>query len=189
MPSITDWLMVAITAVYVVATIFICWANIKAANATREQVIESRRQFDEMRRLEVLPYLQFDSYDGMTDKTLRLALASNDLDGGTYIKKLVIKNVGFGTANNITGVWNWFTGGSDKNVFPASALRSGETEKLKFEFALPKKKYERTSASMILEFEDLLGSRYSQTIEFNFEDTQRGLQLQGYKNYPPTKLE
>ena len=29
-----------ITVVYVVATIFICWANIKSAKATKEQVAE-----------------------------------------------------------------------------------------------------------------------------------------------------
>ena len=50
MPTITDWLMVAITAVYVIATIRICRANIKSANATREQVAESKRQFDEESR-------------------------------------------------------------------------------------------------------------------------------------------
>lgn len=42
----TDWLMVIITAVYVVATIFICVFNAKSANAAREQLEESKRQFD-----------------------------------------------------------------------------------------------------------------------------------------------
>ena len=46
----TDWLMVIITAIYVVATIFICRANIKSAEATREQLAESKRQFDEDNR-------------------------------------------------------------------------------------------------------------------------------------------
>lgn len=50
MPTITDWLMVGITIVYVVATIFICVANIKSASATREQVAEAKRQFDEENR-------------------------------------------------------------------------------------------------------------------------------------------
>ena len=39
-----------VTFVYVVATIFICMANIKSANATREQVAEQKRQFDESNR-------------------------------------------------------------------------------------------------------------------------------------------
>ena len=43
-------LMVIITFVYVVATIFICIANLKSAKATREQVAESKRQFDEENR-------------------------------------------------------------------------------------------------------------------------------------------
>ncbi|WP_322180152.1 hypothetical protein [Neglectibacter caecimuris] len=50
MPTITDWLMVAITAVYVIATILICRANIKSAKATKEQIEESKRQFEESNR-------------------------------------------------------------------------------------------------------------------------------------------
>lgn len=50
MPTITDWLMVIITFVYVVATIFICWANIRSAKATKDQLAESKRQYDEENR-------------------------------------------------------------------------------------------------------------------------------------------
>lgn len=42
---ITDWLMVIITAIYVIATIFICAANVKSAKAAREQTEEMKRQF------------------------------------------------------------------------------------------------------------------------------------------------
>ena len=45
-----DWAMVWITLVYVVATIFICVANLRSAKATREQLAESKRQFDEENR-------------------------------------------------------------------------------------------------------------------------------------------
>lgn len=48
-----DWVMVIITAIYVVATCAICWANIKSAKATRDQVAESIRQFSENNR----PYI------------------------------------------------------------------------------------------------------------------------------------
>lgn len=50
MPTVTDWLMVAITVVYVIATIAICMANIKSAKASKEQLAESKRQFDENNR-------------------------------------------------------------------------------------------------------------------------------------------
>lgn len=55
MPTITDWLMVGITAVYVIATIFICSANIRSAKATREQVAEVKRQYEEEHR----PYISY----------------------------------------------------------------------------------------------------------------------------------
>ena len=42
----TDWLMVIITAVYVVATIAICVENCKSAKASKEQLEESKRQFE-----------------------------------------------------------------------------------------------------------------------------------------------
>ena len=40
-----DWAMFWITLVYVVATIFICKANIKSAKAAKEQTDEMKRQF------------------------------------------------------------------------------------------------------------------------------------------------
>ena len=43
-PSITDWLMVIITLVYVVATILICVFNGKSAKAAREQIEEAQKQ-------------------------------------------------------------------------------------------------------------------------------------------------
>lgn len=45
-----DWAMVWITLVYVIATIFICFANLRSAKATREQLAESKRQYDEENR-------------------------------------------------------------------------------------------------------------------------------------------
>ena len=44
MPTITDWLMVIITFAYVIATIFICWANIKSAKAAKEELAEIKKQ-------------------------------------------------------------------------------------------------------------------------------------------------
>ena len=54
----TEWAMVRITAVYVVATIFICWANIRSANAAKAQLKEMQRQYAETNR--PLIELEFD---------------------------------------------------------------------------------------------------------------------------------
>lgn len=45
-PTITDWMMVGITVVYVVATIFICVANWKSANASKKQLAEMQEQYE-----------------------------------------------------------------------------------------------------------------------------------------------
>jgi hypothetical protein len=50
MPTITDWIMVIITFVYVIATILICVFNYRSAKATREQVAEAKRQYEEINR-------------------------------------------------------------------------------------------------------------------------------------------
>lgn len=45
---ITDWLMVIITTIYVIATILICIYNGKSASAAKEQAEVAREQIDEM---------------------------------------------------------------------------------------------------------------------------------------------
>ena len=50
MAEITDWLMVGITLVYVIATIFICWANIKSAKAAKLQLQEMKKQYKKNNR-------------------------------------------------------------------------------------------------------------------------------------------
>lgn len=58
----TDWIMIAITAVYVIATIFICIFNYRSAKATREQLAESKRQFEENNRAFVtVPLKQYEA--------------------------------------------------------------------------------------------------------------------------------
>lgn len=46
MQNTTDWLMVIITTIYVIATIRIQMANTKTANLAREQIDEMRREFE-----------------------------------------------------------------------------------------------------------------------------------------------
>lgn len=50
MPTITDWLMVAITIVYVIATIAICRANMQSAKASKEQLAEMQKQYADENR-------------------------------------------------------------------------------------------------------------------------------------------
>ena len=46
----TDWLMVIITTIYVIATILICVFNYRSAKASKEQVEQSQKQLEESKR-------------------------------------------------------------------------------------------------------------------------------------------
>lgn len=59
--------MVLITFIYVVATIEICRANIKSAEATKEQLEESKHQFAENERLQMMPYFEIIVHDDIRD--------------------------------------------------------------------------------------------------------------------------
>ena len=90
-----------ITLVYVVATIFICRANIRSAEATRAQVAEARRQYEEEHR----PYIayqfiyerrtwygmRFTNYGRRVATHVRICLEKEFLDSiteGTFYKGL-----------------------------------------------------------------------------------------------------
>lgn len=45
-----EWTMVGITLIYVIATCFICWANIKTANASKAQLQEMQKQYADENR-------------------------------------------------------------------------------------------------------------------------------------------
>ena len=61
MSNVTDWLMVIITFVYVVATVFICWANIKSAKASKEELAEMKRQYAEEKRPRIEIEFQYEN--------------------------------------------------------------------------------------------------------------------------------
>ena len=83
MPTITDWLMVAITAIYVIATIFICAANIRSAKATKGQIAEMQRQFQEMNR----PYVTCEYVLGnRTFRGIRICNHGNMVAKGLIIR-------------------------------------------------------------------------------------------------------
>lgn len=67
---ITDWLMVFITGIYVIATIFICVSNYRSANASKEQLHEMKKQQEQNigiqlyeKRKEVISNFNADNYN------------------------------------------------------------------------------------------------------------------------------
>lgn len=165
--NVTDWLMVGITTVYVIATICIWVANNRTAQASNDQLEESKRQFNENRRLDVMPYLQFEAYnDPLYDYSLDLALFGHNLSG-TYTCKFCIKNIGRGTAKDISYTWINFEGQYDR-PFPFSTLQNREKYIIKTNFGYELKEPPQNKACFDLRYKDLLEHEYSQKIEFLF---------------------
>ena len=86
---------VIVTVIYVIATIFIYSANKKAANASRDQIAESQRQFDENRRLGIMPYLQMKPNDPLCDFHLDLPLDSEE-QVNSFSSAIKVPSRGFG---------------------------------------------------------------------------------------------
>ena len=170
-PSITDWLMVIITVVYVVATIAICIANFSSANASKKQLEESKRQYEDKKRLEIIPYIQFEKTNGSVDHELKLILESGDNLTGKCILLMRMKNIGNGTAKDITYTYQWenCTKSSDRGAFPVQALSSGESKTIKVDLAYRAEKKDERKACFLIRYRDLLENAYSQQLNLKFK--------------------
>lgn len=172
MPMITDWLMVGITAVYVIATVFICIFNGKSAKATREQVAESERQFEETKRLECMPFLQMEVIQGNRKPMfeLELPLYKEEITDAIYAK-LLIKNLGNGTATNI--IYSWHHEGlsiNETDYPPINAIMQGDSYCFQFTFLVDGHIDTVDHIPIDFEYNDLLGNTYEQKFFLYFEE-------------------
>jgi len=183
---VTSIVMVIITSIYVYATIRIQKANEKAVNASKEQLAESKRQFNETRRLDIMPYLQFEREDGIqSNYSMNLVLFGSNLKGH-YRFRVILKNIGKGTAKDIHYFWNNFEGHYPRQ-FPICALQNGDRTSIDISFAYELKPFEQTVATFEMMYKDLLENEYSQLIEFEFGyDSQRqSTTMVGMRTNPP----
>ena len=100
--TIADWILVFITGVYAVFTILIFKSNQKANELTRKQLEDSKKQYEESKRLEILPYfkLEYKPYvQPHNNPTLFLSYWKFN-SGFTAISDFTLSlgNIGLGTA-------------------------------------------------------------------------------------------
>jgi hypothetical protein len=185
----SDWVMVIITAVYVVATIFICCANIKSAQASREQLVESKKQFDENKRLQVMPFFDIKIYpnsdfgdsDIYVDLPAKYAASVHDTNG--IDMKISIENIGLGTARNISYIWETASHFDKTGILSFKTIFQKEEHAFSIDISAPVK--EKASfeyeACLIIQYSDLLGNTYNINIEMNF--LSQGVDKFELKNY------
>ena len=195
-------LMVVITFIYVVATILICIFNGRSAKSTREQVSESKRQFDETRRLQVMPYLQVEvaqcesTEEGEPPSSYTYFVISDSDESNelTSYKRITLKNVGLGILHHTKITWNSLSKENDGYpvvdvVIPPlvewgfnarlSARKQEEDDPLKVQVA---------KCSLKVEYDDLLGNRYWQHVDFVFVIRFSDISLLHYHITDPCQL-
>jgi hypothetical protein len=178
MPLITDWLMVGITLVYVVATIMICVFNGRSAKATREQVSESQRQFEETKRLGYRPYFDILPADNnfeynIYDTEITLHMGCPKWQESTLQAELwTIKNIGAGTAVNLS--YRWESEGNEIQIgeLPFATLEKEEANLTFFHIKIalmPQYAAYQTKASLYIIYQDLLENKYEQEVVLTYD--------------------
>lgn len=165
-------LMVVITFVYVIATIMICIFNGRSAKETHEQVSESRRQFEETKRLSVMPYIEFMTMETQHSSFVNARLASHNSQCSAYNVVIQIKNVGIGTAQKITYTYKYNCGTMEDNsrgLIPVIALAPKESNEIHIDFGnIPANSEDNIEVDIEMNYSDLLENEYVQNISFSF---------------------
>ena len=198
MPTITDWLMVGITLVYVIATIAIWFANHKSARATEKQLVESKRQFDETKRLEHMPYMQVSFGEWITSDERGSYLPNMWLDinrtvenhGSSSGMSIDVTNIGLGLAVNLK--CQWVSGDiKQEQHLSASLLKQEEccTSTFIISAAVPDKEPQYAETSLIICFDDFLGNHYEQTVDISFQVHPHHISLVQYSTKSPKYIE
>ncbi len=198
MPTITDWLMVGITLVYVIATIAIWFANHKSARATEKQLIESKRQFDETKRLEHMPYMQVSFGEWITNGERGSYLPNMwlninrtaDNHASSSGMSIDVTNIGLGLAVNLK--CQWVSGDiKQEQHLSASLLKQEEccTSTFIISAAVPDKEPQYAETSLIICFDDFLGNHYEQTVDISFQVHPHHISLVQYNTKSPKYIE
>lgn len=164
-----------ITVVYVIATIFICIFNYRSAAATREQVEESKRQFEETKRIELMPYFELfvtDVPPATWNADYFLYISNMHAEESTVIdKKVIIRNIGLGNAKNISYSWINLDGNYNRNDLKFSSIMTGQTQEMVIDFCAEhhtdNNQYD-AEVTLIFHYQDLLENSYDQRLTLIF---------------------
>ena len=194
--------MVAITAIYVIATIVICVFNYKTAKAANLQIQESKRQFDETRRLQIMPYLQVTitpKKDGEIWNPVPEAwFIISDSDKDNIVRSdyyISFENIGLGMLHHTKILWNSVRKHNDG--YPAMDIVMAINSPWRITGAFFAERAEsddpfkakRIDCSIDVTHEDLIGNLYSQKVEMLFLIHHTKIDLVHYSITPPMLTE
>ena len=186
-----DWAMVWITAVYVVATCFICWANIKSAAATKEQVVEMKRQYEEDKQQKYMPYLQIKSIH-KPENVDAVELCELNTNGyGLRILEtsifLQIENIGSSIAKNIEYRWENTVHSTVRNRIVSLPVGDHRTGEIIVRIPGNSQIQYFDYAKLIFEYMDLLDNHYVQELTLGFGVAPEVITFRNYYISTPRK--
>lgn len=177
-----DWLMVVITAIYAGVTLFIMFANRGATKAAKEQLAESKRQFSETKRLEMMPYFEIGVSDGCLDEDLDdpsdkhtpLFYASDNLENKDSADRTIVgytvsfSNIGLGTAKDFSYTYKYLDKEEKRDDLGFTTCSSGEEKNFCFNVFLVQKENSGIPVTLTFYYSDLLENMYSVDLELKF---------------------
>ena len=167
----TDWLMVIITFIYVVATIFICVFNYRSAKAAKEQIEVSKTQYKEDSRLKMLPCLLVEKIEPTSEikGTIEICLdgvSKGSNDEATICKDVFFKitNVGCGIAKEIQySLCRPITNYTKYRIL-SLPINDSRTVKLSLKDIVPDEISHRREVLLRISYTDLLDHEYVQLL-------------------------
>jgi len=183
--TIATCLMVVITLVYMIFTIKIFQENKKAVQASNEQLRETIRQYEDKKRLEIMPYLQCEKCKDNSNNKISLRFDDNKKSGIVTSYPIEFVNIGNGTAKDIEYIFTNATASYERNDLPQTALQSGNRMMLVIQLTIPDESLQKNIMSFELKYKDLLDNSYSQKIEFYIYDGYNSKVIKNHKTFAP----
>ena len=165
----TEWLMVVITFVYVIATIYICIYNNRGVKASLAQIEEMKREYDNNLKLSMLPYLTISecSNEGKIHATIRLTIGEvNEKKRNTKCFEFSITNVGHDIAKEIT--YSILPDGRGYGTIFSLPVNESRTACLECMYSGRPRHWRDETIVFVIHYKDLFDNRYTQKRTVSF---------------------
>ena len=162
--------MVIITAIYVIATIIICYFNYKTMKISQEQIKEMKKQFINTRNLSHMPILKvekIDACDSLNVNGENTYYISDATSKNSHLNTMYFKviNIGHDVAQEVFYEWENYHKRYTK--FHISSLPVNDYRIIKITFASNINKSDFHFPSMTITFMDINKVRYTQNLYFH----------------------
>ena len=178
------------TALYVLASVLIYRANYEAVQASLAQLEESRRQFDETRRLECMPCFDVELEDLVSGLNKEVDLTAK-LNGEVAVHNcsLILDNIGKGIAQDFRCVI-LPTGAAETELTALPLVPMQKQSVVNLLFCADTEGFTDGAilAVLRLDFADLLKNRYVQNVEARFTLEHGAMRLEIVRIHAPVPV-